>query len=105
MLLTTALRFDDDPDFPKIYIYMAQGHYLMRHTDMFLKYLKKACQYTPELVRTCWSDELIGIAPDHYYQTLHDLLLGRMGDDSKSRLDRINDTDMLFDSEEPLLPF
>lgn len=100
LVFSLAGKCKDDPDYPIIYIYLAQGYYLKQSRAQFLKYLQKACTETPEMVHNCWHDELIGVAPADYFATLKGLLDNKMTDHLESGFSSSNAR--LFDFE-PLI--
>jgi len=100
IFLNMALRYDDDPDYEKIYIYLAQGYHLLHMPKQFSKYLKLACEHTPDLVRTCWPDDLIGVDEADYYDVLMKLMANRVGQSSGNEADPYD-----IEAHLPELPF
>ncbi len=78
VFLSLARQYRNDPDYPKLYIYLAQGYHLMHMPKQFSKYLKLACEHTPDLVRVCWPDDLIGVSKDDYYNVLMKLMSNKV---------------------------
>jgi len=73
MFLNMVIREKNDPEHVKAYPYLAHCYFLLRMPKFFYENLKQACKYTPQMVAEFWKDDLMGIAPENYYQVLKTL--------------------------------
>lgn len=64
--LTMASKQTEDPLHVKSYAYLAQICYVMNLDELFIKYSKKACEYTPDVLPKLWPTELSNVAPENY---------------------------------------
>ena len=80
MFLKLAIREKNDPDHVKAYPYLARCYLVLRMPKPFFENLKQACKYTPQMVAEFWKDDLMGIAPEDYYQVLRTLYEGKFED-------------------------
>jgi len=68
-----AAKIKEHPDHVKTYIYLAHCCFFMKMPENFFFFLKLACKYTPDLVRTFYANQLIGVDPDNYYDALKEI--------------------------------
>lgn len=74
MFLKMVTHETENPEYVKAYPYIAYCYYVLGLRNHFLENLEKACQYTPNVVGELWENELMGVAPENYYQVLSSLL-------------------------------
>lgn len=65
-----AARQKTDPNHVKAYVYAARCAYRMHDRDEFLKNVELACKFTPNIVASLWSEELAGVRPEGYFDTI-----------------------------------
>ena len=70
MFLKMVTHETDNPEHVKAYPYIAYCYYVLGLHNRFAENLEKACQYTPSVVGELWQNELMGVAPENYYQAL-----------------------------------
>lgn len=76
-LLLMAEKEQDDPEHVKVYPYLTHIAAQLGQNELAISFLDKACQYAPDVVGQLWENDLIGIAPDNYYNTLLQILLSK----------------------------
>ncbi len=66
-------RRKNEPEHVKAYIYAAHCAYQLHDRDEFMRNLELACKFTPNMVALLWVDELKGVRPEDYFDTIMNL--------------------------------
>lgn len=69
-----ASEMTDDPEYKSTFAYLTFLYSQLEDGDAFRDSLRQACQYTPDSIRELWKNELEGVPPEEYYNTLKDLV-------------------------------
>lgn len=81
VLLLLASKEKSDPEYKKTYVYIAYIGLQLGNVPLFSEVIKRACEYTPDVVNALWKNDLIGINPKDYYERLTQLY-GKSDDNS-----------------------